>query len=725
MIVLSDRFKESFKVALAMSMTYGIALSMDWDKPFWAGLSVAFCSLATAGESINRGVHRVVGTILAGVATVAMVALFPQDRWPFLLLMSGFIALCTYRLSAGSRFSFIWFNAGFNVPILAMLGEGIALNSFDMIVLRAQETALGVVVYSLVAVLVWPRRGAASFEETIRNVCDAQRQLFDRYLKRITATSDDRVNGVEQLRAQLTGQLSGLGERLEGAVYDSDEIWAVRHTWRQCIRELSALSQAMERWRLGFGELQDLDLSRVMPGLPSFGAELEARFSAIDALLRGQPPPQQPRAVELPLDRDELRTLSHFQRAAVLLSRDQMGRLDELTRALFESFSDIRGYGPAKIPSRTTTPKSRFGVIDLERLVGTIRQSAALWLTLLLVIYVPGFPNPVGVVALANAFAMTLINVPHVQARVLLFPTALGAVFAGTLYLFVMPHLSGFGELGLMIFLATFLIGYVFHRPREALLKSMGLCMLVIVLGVENQQSYNFLYFANWFIAGVFFVLALMVAWRFPISFRPEDRFLRLLGRFFRGAEFLLSTLRRDDDRSASWLFRWRRAFHLHAVMTLPPRIRVWGRALPLAALGDTTPEQIQSLAISVEALSDRLQALLEVRGGDQAEILRSNLRADMQAWRVGVQDAFGRLSADPGAALDHDAARARLEARLARVEARVEEMLCEAGERVSTEAIKDMYRLLGAYRGLSEALVDIVSRVSPIQWERLREARF
>lgn len=89
-----------------------------------------------------------------------------------------------------------------------------------------------------------------------------------------------------------------------------------------------------------------------------------------------------------------------------------------------------------------------------------------------------------------------------------------------------MPHLSGFGQLGVMIFVATFLIGYVFHRPQAVLAKSMGLCMLVIVVGVENQQSYNFLYFANWFIAGILFVLALMVAWRFPISFRPEDRFI-------------------------------------------------------------------------------------------------------------------------------------------------------------------------------------------------------
>jgi transcriptional regulator GlxA family with amidase domain len=52
--MLSDRFKASLKFALAMVITYAIALSMDWEKPVWAGLSVAFCSLATTGESIRQ-----------------------------------------------------------------------------------------------------------------------------------------------------------------------------------------------------------------------------------------------------------------------------------------------------------------------------------------------------------------------------------------------------------------------------------------------------------------------------------------------------------------------------------------------------------------------------------------------------------------------------------------------------------------------------------------------
>ena len=43
----------------------------------------------------------------------------------------------------------------------------------------------------------------------------------------------------------------------------------------------------------------------------------------------------------------------------------------------------------------------------------------------------------------------------------------------------------------------------------------------------------------------------------------------------------------------------------------------------------------------------------------------------------------------------------------------------------VSIEERKNMYSQLGAYRGLSETLADVTKQVSPIDWARLREARF
>ena len=110
--VLSDRVKTAIKTALATVLAYGVALSMDWENAYWAALCVALCTLSTVGESLNKGLMRLSGTLLGSLATVTLIALFPQDRWLFLIGMSIFIGFCTYMMPGTSRWYF-WFVPGF------------------------------------------------------------------------------------------------------------------------------------------------------------------------------------------------------------------------------------------------------------------------------------------------------------------------------------------------------------------------------------------------------------------------------------------------------------------------------------------------------------------------------------------------------------------------------------------------------------------------------------
>jgi hypothetical protein len=725
---MSERFKHAFKIALAMVITYAIAMGMNWDKPFWAGLSVAFCSLATAGESIDRGIQRALGTMLSGVAVLTLMALFPQERWLFLLSMSAFIGVCTYRWSGGSRNGQIWFNAGFNFPILAILGGGLALNSFEYVILRAQETTLGVVVYSLVAVLVWPRRGGERFRDNVRAICDAQRRLVGHYSRSATRTpaDGDSAGDAGPLRAQIAGQLAALGGQLQGAAFDSAEIWRARRTWRRGMADIAALNGALDRWRAGLADLEHVDVPMLLPSLASFCEELEGRLAGIADMLSGQAPTAQPRAIELHADQDTLRSLRHRERAAALSCRDQLVRIDALTRTLFDTFGDICGYPQAESTDRPGTTAPTLPVIDLDRLAATVRQSSVLWLTVLLAIYVPAFPNVVGTIALANAFAMAFSIVPFLQARMLLVPSILGAAFAGSLYMLVMPHLHGFAALGAMIFAATFAIAYLFDQPQAAAARAMGLCMLVIVIGAENEQTYHFLYFANWFIAAIFFVLALLIGWRFPISFRPEDRFVAMLRRFFRSAGFLLSTRAADAGRQSSLPTAWRRAFHLHEVTVLPGRLQAWAGTLPPSALGNATPDQVQSLLNSLQLVGERLRELPADGPEPAFGAATDALRADTGEWRAVARGVIGRLTADPRG-VDPAALRSSLVAAARRLETRLEGLLdaIEEQEGPSARECESMYRMLDAYRGLSDGLLGLTERISPIDWDRLREARF
>lgn len=101
-MLLSVRFKESLKTAIAMTIAYGLALALDWEKPYWAAFAVAFVNLATVGRSLNKAGMRLLGTLLGAIAALVVLAWFAQDRWAFILALSLFVGFCSYMMT-GSR----------------------------------------------------------------------------------------------------------------------------------------------------------------------------------------------------------------------------------------------------------------------------------------------------------------------------------------------------------------------------------------------------------------------------------------------------------------------------------------------------------------------------------------------------------------------------------------------------------------------------------------------
>ncbi|MBW1819368.1 MAG: FUSC family protein [Deltaproteobacteria bacterium] len=81
-MTLSTHSKEAIKTGLAMAIAYGIALQMDWHNPKWAGIAVAMISLSTAGESLNKGVMRMLGTLVGFPASITAWGLTRSEkRW--------------------------------------------------------------------------------------------------------------------------------------------------------------------------------------------------------------------------------------------------------------------------------------------------------------------------------------------------------------------------------------------------------------------------------------------------------------------------------------------------------------------------------------------------------------------------------------------------------------------------------------------------------------------
>jgi uncharacterized membrane protein YccC len=721
----SPRFREAFKTALAVVLAYGIALSMDWEKPMWAAFAVAFISLATVGQSLHKGALRMLGTLVAGVVSLTLVALFPQERWWLMVFLSAFVGLCTYRMG-GSKRPYFWNVAAFVSLIICMESVPATEYAFDLAVLRSLETGLGILCYTLVTVFLWPTGTAAELDAAVRGLAATQHRLYQGYLRLLAGKAEGE--DLQPLRLQEVQQLGQFSDALMGARADTHEVWELRQQWARLEADVREMMAALARWRESFDEVQVLDLKALMPEFPSLAEELDARLGQIERILSGKVPEQQPKPLDASLNAEAVRALSHFDRAALALFRSQLRRLESLTRSVFETAADIKGFAAVSVrPVEPTRTRSGF-VLDADDLVAAIRVVAGVWLAYLVWIYIE-VPGGVGIVIMTGSLGVALATNPQLPMRLAFKPVALSIAFASILYIFVMPRLSSFTELGWLIFAVTFAICYLFYKPQQILGRVAGLAIFFTMAGISNAQSYSFLSLANTTLMFVLVFMILALAAYVPFSPQPEKAFVRLLRRFFRSCEYLVSTLDWDPDsdsaRRPTRLQRWRRSYHAGQIATLPQTISLWGKSIDPKLLAGTTPEQLQALTADIQALGYRMQETLESRAAVRSVSTGPEVQNEIDTWRAGLKEIFRRLSLDPDAA-DHAGFRALLDGKLERLEAHIETALNQA-DTVSvppTEAER-AYRLLGAHRGLSEAVIAFAKQTAVIDWPRLREARF
>jgi hypothetical protein len=609
------------------------------------------------------------------------------------------------------------------VPLIALAGGADPLNDFQTAVTRTEETALGVVSYSLVWLLIWPTSTRAALEDAVRRLAATQRQLAAHYLTPTIGETHDA--GQQALRRQTTQVLARLGGLLDGAEMDSYEVWEARHAWRRLIHQLSQLTSMSERCRQSSADVSEVDRRRLLPQLAEFASELDSRFAEIDRMLEGHLPERGPISVPLNLAAKGMASLSPFQLAALLLYRSHLQAIDKLTSDLFATVADIRNFTRAKIGPTYEAVRLLPSALDPERLLSVARWFAGLWLAWLIALYLPDIPETVGFIVLTNSLAMALCVAPQLPIARTVFPFAFGLAAGSAIYVLVMPHLTSFTGLGVVIFVAVFLICYLNYRPTQALGRAAGLGLLAMLMDVTNEQDYNFLSVTNLAVVLALVLAVLAVATHFPVSFHAEHVFLRLLGRFFRACAYLVSTLQWDRANPPTRWQRLRRVLHLGDLARVPGQLAIWGSALPAAALGQSTTEEMQALVESLQALAYRVQDLIDTRATPQSQMLARELFSQVHAWRVGLQDIFRNLSQRPEAA-DFADFRSRLDAMLGRLEEQIKNVVAGADQAsVATSENENSLRLLGAFRGVSEGLVNFARQSGGIDWAHLREARF
>src|ERR1700728_3966428 len=109
----------SVKTFIAAMLAIYIALAIGLDRPYWAMATAYIVSQPLTGAMRSKALYRFIGTIIGGVAAVAMVPSLVNAPVLLSLAMAGWVGLCLYlSLLDRSPRAYMFMLAGYTAAII-------------------------------------------------------------------------------------------------------------------------------------------------------------------------------------------------------------------------------------------------------------------------------------------------------------------------------------------------------------------------------------------------------------------------------------------------------------------------------------------------------------------------------------------------------------------------------------------------------------------------------
>lgn len=167
------------KVLLACMLAMWVSLRFELEQPRTALLTVAIVMQTRTSMVLAKSYYRLIGTLVGIATSVLLVALFAQERVPFLIYLALWISFCT----AGSivfrhHQSYAFVLAGYTICIVGLPATLNPGQTFDIAMTRLSEIMVGLASASLVSALVFPQ----GISELLRNAVRKRFRDFSRLL---------------------------------------------------------------------------------------------------------------------------------------------------------------------------------------------------------------------------------------------------------------------------------------------------------------------------------------------------------------------------------------------------------------------------------------------------------------------------------------------------------------------------------------------------------------
>ncbi|WP_282246570.1 FUSC family protein [Stenotrophomonas sp. PS02300] len=478
----------SVKTFLAALAALYIGLAGNLSRPYWAMATVYIVTQPMLGPTRAKGVYRIVGTLIAGAATLRMLPHLVETPLLLSAAMSLWLSACLFiaLLNRGPR-GYAFLLAGYTTAFIGFPAVTSPDTIFDTVVARSEEIILGTVVAVLFASLFFPT--------SVRPMLRA----------RIGGWMGDAAQWCRQIL--LRGQAHGPRNRLAADLVQFEAL--IEFLRRDDPRHAGA-AVSMERLR-----------ERMLLMLPVLSS-IADRLGALRAGGRALPPGLEPLVDDIAhwLERPGHSSAEDYTdlRARILALKPAVdGELDHLLLVTLllrleelvdlwqdcATLQDAIEHGSA--PRDTAHYRVRAKRVGAARHVDygmalfsaasagvALMTYCALWIGL----GWEGGGNGAMMAAVAAAFFAAQDDPAPSMLQFLLW--AIVASLVAGVYLFgVFPAVHDFGSLALVLAVIFLPLGLLLHRPKTALIGLPLTVNLVALLNVQNTYSANIQSFIN------------------------------------------------------------------------------------------------------------------------------------------------------------------------------------------------------------------------------------
>ncbi|WP_154202932.1 FUSC family protein [Vibrio harveyi] len=612
---MNEKIKFATKVALSLTLAYLIPFAMGWPQASTAATTVMLiASTGSRRESLAKGTLRVLGTLVGAVIGLLLVGMFAQDRLLYMLSVSVVVSFIFYFRNAYQKDPTLLALTG--VMVLMMSNGGDAEGAFMYGVDRAYMTIFGVVLYTLVGTFLWPTKTEQNLRQLIEQLNQAQQALFNAILQNFeqkTALQQDVVTNAEatendeapsptidELLEKVFTAQNALEQRFATVSVECSDVSAYMKEWQLAVHFNKQITQELSvAAHSHFSHQQDRSC---INNFDQATQEIQQLFKISQEMWANEGAAYRAQELNIEYNQAALADASHLVKGSALTLGHLLKLMHQSLSRLAESISCIDSVtNNVSFKQELPKQKSKFLWWDAENFKTAVKTFTTYWVVGLIWIYF----NPPGgysFVTFSTIF-MSLLSFVPVHPFMLLILFTFGFLFAVPSYVFILPGLELGAELGLFIFIYTFIGFYLFKGP-VTIFYMIGL----FVLGLDNNMTYHFGILMT--IMTLFYMVVFMIifAHYFPFSSRPEHLFLTLKERYFRHVGDLFASYHQQSESSFKKL---KRSLHLVTLNVSSKKLMVWGSKINHKLFDKTPPEAIGAFSKSCNALSNHVNILI------------------------------------------------------------------------------------------------------------------